>query len=251
MRPGVTSMMRALPNCSSVITPACEPVNDCASSPRLAIAMARTAMEMRSPAVRSMSSSRAGGHRRNLLGQVDEIVGAVSHGRHHDNYFVTGLTVFENSLGHPLHRFRIGYRGPAKLLDDYAHCSLFLIADKFRAGRSIPWFQTWWSRACFDQDFSRVGSPAPRPLYEVSHFTSPSPVIQTLLRDAVFAATVRRDPRAVHDLEYSSDDVICLSQTTRCARLGRGDVLISVGADIDGEQVPGLAVQNLAQCDEC
>lgn len=32
---------------------------------------------------------------------------------------------------------------------------------------------------CIDQDFSRVGLPAPEPLYEVGHFGSPSPVIQT------------------------------------------------------------------------
>ena len=32
---------------------------------------------------------------------------------------------------------------------------------------------------CIDQDFSRVGLPAPEPLYEVRHSASPSPVIQT------------------------------------------------------------------------
>src|SRR5450759_3098103 len=54
-------MIRALPCTESVITPAWLPVNDRASSPRLAIAMANSAMEMRSPAVSSMSSSRPGG----------------------------------------------------------------------------------------------------------------------------------------------------------------------------------------------
>src|SRR5664280_2790494 len=54
-------MIRALPCTESVITPAWLPVNDRASSPRLAIAMASSAMEMRSPAVSSMSSSRPGG----------------------------------------------------------------------------------------------------------------------------------------------------------------------------------------------
>ena len=61
MRPGVTSMMRALPWEPSVMTPAWLPVNDLASTPRSEIAIASTAIEMRSPAVRSMSSSRAGG----------------------------------------------------------------------------------------------------------------------------------------------------------------------------------------------
>ena len=41
--------------------PACEPVNDTASTPRRWIAIAVSAIEMRSPAVSSMSISRAGG----------------------------------------------------------------------------------------------------------------------------------------------------------------------------------------------
>ena len=61
MRPGVTSMMRALPCTESVMTPAWLPVNDRASWPRLAIAIASSAIEIRSPAVSSMSSSRPGG----------------------------------------------------------------------------------------------------------------------------------------------------------------------------------------------
>ncbi len=61
MRPGVTSMMRALPCTESVMTPAWLPVNDRALAPRFWIAMASSAIEMRSPAVSSMSSSRPGG----------------------------------------------------------------------------------------------------------------------------------------------------------------------------------------------
>ena len=61
IRPGVMSMMRALPCAASVMTPACEPVNERPSRPRLAIAMASSAIEIRSPAVSSMSSSRPGG----------------------------------------------------------------------------------------------------------------------------------------------------------------------------------------------
>ena len=61
IRPGVTSMIRALPCTSSVITPACDPVKDRASMPRVAIAIASSAIEMRSPEVSSMSSSRPGG----------------------------------------------------------------------------------------------------------------------------------------------------------------------------------------------
>ena len=61
IRPGVMSMIRALPCAESVITPACEPVNERALWPRLAIAIASSAIEIRSPAVSSMSSSRGGG----------------------------------------------------------------------------------------------------------------------------------------------------------------------------------------------
>ena len=60
-RPGVTSMMRALPWLPVVMTPACDPVKERASYPCVEMAMASSAIEIRSPAVRSMSSSRPGG----------------------------------------------------------------------------------------------------------------------------------------------------------------------------------------------
>src|SRR5665647_680012 len=61
IRLALTSMIRALPWDSSVITPACWPVNDWACTPRLAIAIASSDIEIRSPAVSRMSISRAGG----------------------------------------------------------------------------------------------------------------------------------------------------------------------------------------------
>ena len=61
IRPGVTSMILALPWLESVISPACEPVKERASKPRLPMAIATSAIEMRSPAVSSMSSSRRSG----------------------------------------------------------------------------------------------------------------------------------------------------------------------------------------------
>ena len=61
MRLGETSMIRALPYASSVITPACWPVNDFASTPRLWMAIASSDIEIRSPAVSRMSISRCGG----------------------------------------------------------------------------------------------------------------------------------------------------------------------------------------------
>ena len=61
IRPGVMSMILARPWVESVITPACDPVKERPSRPRFAMAIASSAMEIRSPAVSSMSSSRPGG----------------------------------------------------------------------------------------------------------------------------------------------------------------------------------------------
>ncbi len=54
-------MILALPWVLVVMTPACDPVNDRASAPSDSIAIATSALEMRSPEVSSMSISRAGG----------------------------------------------------------------------------------------------------------------------------------------------------------------------------------------------
>src|SRR6478736_3996106 len=60
-RLGVTSMILALPCVLVVMTPACDPVNERACAPSESMAMATSALEIRSPAVSSMSISRAGG----------------------------------------------------------------------------------------------------------------------------------------------------------------------------------------------
>ena len=54
-------MILALPWVPVVITPACDPVNERACAPNESIAIATSALEIRSPAVSSMSISRAGG----------------------------------------------------------------------------------------------------------------------------------------------------------------------------------------------
>ena len=61
IRPGVMSMIRALPWVPVVMMPACEPVSDRACMPWSWMAMASRAALIRSPAVSSMSSSRGGG----------------------------------------------------------------------------------------------------------------------------------------------------------------------------------------------
>ena len=60
-RSPLISTILALRCAVSVTMPACEPVNDTAGSPWSMIAMQSSAMEMRSPEVRSMSISRAVG----------------------------------------------------------------------------------------------------------------------------------------------------------------------------------------------
>ena len=89
IRPGVTSMIRALPCAESVITPAWEPVNERASRPRLAIAIASSAIEIRSPAVSSMSSSRAGGSGLTWLARSMQLVGGVAHRGDDDDHVVS------------------------------------------------------------------------------------------------------------------------------------------------------------------
>ena len=91
IRPGVTSMIRALPWAESVMTPACDPVNDRASAPSAEMAIATSALEIRSPEVSSMSSSRAGGDGDDLLGEVDQLVGGVAHRRDDDDDVVAVL----------------------------------------------------------------------------------------------------------------------------------------------------------------
>ena len=61
IRPGVMSMIRALPWVPVVMMPACEPVSERACMPWSAMAIASSAALIRSPAVSSMSSSRGGG----------------------------------------------------------------------------------------------------------------------------------------------------------------------------------------------
>jgi len=60
-RCGLTCTIRASPCLAVVIMPACEPVNERACSPRASMAIATSALEIRSPAVSSMSISRGGG----------------------------------------------------------------------------------------------------------------------------------------------------------------------------------------------
>ena len=114
-------MMRARPWIESVITPAWLPVNERACMPRFAIAMASSAIEMRSPDVRSMSSSRAGGQRRNLGCEREQVVGGIAHRGHHDAHVMALFAGRDDALRDLLDALSVGDRRAAVLLDDEAH----------------------------------------------------------------------------------------------------------------------------------
>ena len=117
------SMMRAWPCAESVITPACEPVNDRASKPWLAIAIASSAIEIRSPAVSSMSSSRGGGSGDDLLGEVDQVVGGVAHRRDDHDHVIAGAAGVDDPLGDALDPLGVADRRAAVLLHDEGHAA--------------------------------------------------------------------------------------------------------------------------------
>ncbi len=62
-----------------------------------------------------------GGQRGHLLGQVEELVGGVAHGRDHDDHVVPGLAGLHDPGRHPLDRGRIRHGRAAVLLHDEAH----------------------------------------------------------------------------------------------------------------------------------
>ena len=83
--------------------------------------MASSAIEIRSPAVSSMSSSRPRRQRADLLGEVEQLVGGVAHRRHDDHDVVAGLAGVDDALGDPLDALGVGDRRAAVLLHDQAH----------------------------------------------------------------------------------------------------------------------------------
>ena len=119
--PGVMSMILALPCAESVITPACEPVNDCALWP--SCGDRHREQRHRDPL--------AGGEqhvelarrrqRRHLLGEVAQLVGGVAHRRDDDDDVVAGLAGVDDALRDALDAGGISDGRAAVLLDDDAH----------------------------------------------------------------------------------------------------------------------------------
>ena len=114
-------MIRARPCTASVITPACDPVNDRASMPRVAIAIASSAIEIRSPAVEQHVELAGGRQRAHLVGQVHQLVGRVAHRGHDHDHLVAGLAGGHDALRYPLDAIRVGYRGTTVFLHDEGH----------------------------------------------------------------------------------------------------------------------------------
>ncbi len=121
IRPGVMSMIRALPWVPVVMMPACEPVSERACIPWSWMAMASSAALIRSPAVSSMSSSRGGGSGETCSARSisSSVVSPIAE--------MTTTTSWpcclggDDPLGHPLDAVGIGDRRPAVLLDYPAH----------------------------------------------------------------------------------------------------------------------------------
>jgi hypothetical protein len=81
------------------------------------IAIERSAIEMRSPAVSSMSSSRGGGSGVNLGGEPEQLVGGVAHCRR-DDADTAARCGIHHSAGHGLDLLGASERAAAVLLDD-------------------------------------------------------------------------------------------------------------------------------------
>ena len=128
-------MIRALPCTASVMTPACDPVNDRASMPRVAIAIASSAIEIRSPEVSSMSSSRPGGAGLTRLARSisSSVVSPIA-----ETTTTTWLPASlrgDDALGYALDALRVGYRGTTVFLHDKGHLDAPLLpvfADRRR-----------------------------------------------------------------------------------------------------------------------
>ena len=139
-RTGVTSTMRAEPWSAVVIMPAWLPVNERASKPIEWIAMARSAIEMRSPLESSMSSSRGAGMGATCAGEVEQLIGRVAHRADGDDDVVAGTAGGDDALRDSLDALRVGDGRTAVLLDDQRHvgtpegavCGTRVMADERR-----------------------------------------------------------------------------------------------------------------------
>ena len=119
-------MILALPWVPVVITPACEPVNDRACAPSDSMAIATSALEMRSPAVSSMSISRAGGAGQTCLARSSRSSVVSPMAETTTTTSLPCLLGLDDALGDAADPFGVRHRGSAVLLHDERHCQTFL-----------------------------------------------------------------------------------------------------------------------------
>ena len=120
-------MILALPWVPVVITPACEPVNDRACAPSESMAIATSALEMRSPDGQQHVHLARRRRRADLPGQVEQVIGGVAHRGDHDDDVVALLLGLDDALGDAADPVGVGHRGSAVLLHDERHCQTFRV----------------------------------------------------------------------------------------------------------------------------
>ena len=114
-------MMRASTCRSLVMMPDWLPVKLMASPPSSRMAIDSSAIEMRSPAVSSMSSSRRSGADETCFAMREQLVGGVAHGRHDDDYVVPGLARPHDAIGNEAKPLQIGDAASAIFLNYNRH----------------------------------------------------------------------------------------------------------------------------------
>ena len=68
-------------------------------------------------------------HRRDIVSQLDEIVGRLTHGRYHDHDIVAMALGEGHMFGHGTDTFRVGYRSASVFLDNECHKGFRLPLD--------------------------------------------------------------------------------------------------------------------------
>ena len=123
----------------SVMMPAWLPVNEAAGTPSSASAMHSRDIEIRSPAVSSMSSSRPGPHSAHVLGEADEPVGGLAHGADHDDDIGATAPCAGDMVRDGTDAVGVADRGPAELLDNEGHARQPTAGPRARATGRPQW----------------------------------------------------------------------------------------------------------------
>ena len=101
--------------------PAWLPVKEADSTPRAPSAMETSAIEIRSPAVSSMSMFARRPRGRDVVGQADQVVGELAHGRDDDDDVIAGGARPRHVIGHGADAIGVADGRAAELLNDQCH----------------------------------------------------------------------------------------------------------------------------------